>query len=615
MKTTIGHIIVNEALPEKLRNSDLELTGSRTDDLLGEVARNYPDKYRLISHALMQHGREASYREGATLGLTDMIPPIERQELFDHVRQQTRKIMTSKDMTEPEKQLALAGVYNQVQKHMIDNTYDVTKAKDNPFAMQVFSKARGTPQQLSAIMTTPGTYTDSEDKLIPVFIRHSYAEGLSPHEYWASTYGARKSIISTKFSTQDAGYLGKQFNQAAMRVIVTSDDCGTNNGIPVSVDDKDNIGSVLARPAGKYPAGTVVSKEVMGDIKDNGVTKLVVRSPLTCNLGQGVCKHCVGHREDGKFPRLGAHVGINAASALAERIAQSSLNVKHSGGMARGDGKKVYSGFDVIENLFQVPETFPNAATVASEDGRIKEITKAPQGGWNVVVNDIPHYVLPNVDLKVKEGDFVEAGDQLSDGIANPREIVQYKGLGEGRRYFTERAVQAFKDSGYPVHRRNMELLTRGVMDSAKIDDPDGVGEYLPGDIASYNRLASTYKPRKNAQVLEAAQSVGRYLEQPVMHYTIGTRVTKRVAQDLKDFGHERVMTHDSPPNFEPYMLSLRAVPQHEEDWVAQLGSSYLKSNLLENVHRGATSNVHGLHPIPGIAKGTELGVPGVSGY
>ena len=610
MKTTIGQIIVNDALPQDLRDPGRELTSNNADELLGEVARKYPGKYRSISHELMQHGREASFREGATLGLTDMVTPIERKELFDHVRTQERKIRASTHMTAAEKQTALASVYNQVQKFMIDNTMTAATAKDNPFALQVISKARGNPQQLTALMTTPGTYTDADDNLIPVFIRRSYAEGLKPHEYWASTYGARKSVISTKFATAKAGYLGKQFNQATMRVVVTGDDCATNNGLPVPVDDKDNIGAVLARKAGKYAAGTVVSKEVMDDIKNSGMDKLLVRSPLTCALGQGVCKYCVGHREDGKFPRLGANVGIDASSALAERIAQSGLNKKHSGGMSAG-GKKVYSGFDMIENMFQAPEAYPDAATIASEDGRIKSIAAAPQGGWNVTVNDVPHYVIPDVNLRVKEGDSVEAGDQLSDGIANPKEIVRHKGLGEGRRYFTERAVQAFRDTGYPLHRRNMELLVRGTLDSAKIEDPNGLGDFLPGDVTSYSKLASTYKPRKDAQMAEPLQSMGKYLEQPVMHYTIGTRITKRVAKELNDFGHTSVMTHVSPPAFEPYMLALRAVPQYEEDWMAQLGSSYLKSNLLENVHRGAKSDAHGLHPVPGIAKGVGFGTPG----
>jgi hypothetical protein len=127
MKTTIGQILVNDALPDELKDQGRELTGSSADDLLGEVARKFPDKYKMISHALMQRGREASYREGATLGLTDMITPFDRKELFDHVRSQTRKIMTSKEMTPAEKNLALAGVYNQVQKHMIDQTFEITK--------------------------------------------------------------------------------------------------------------------------------------------------------------------------------------------------------------------------------------------------------------------------------------------------------------------------------------------------------------------------------------------------------------------------------------------------------------------------------------------------------
>ena len=68
-------------------------------------------------------------------------------------------------------------------------------------------------------------------------------------------------------------------------------------------------------------------------------------------------------------------------------------------------------------------------------------------------------------------------------------------------------------------------------------------------------------------------------------------------------------MVHDDPAEFRPTMPSLRSAPFHEKDWMAQLGSSYLKSNLLKSVHRGAESTTQGLHPIPGIAKGVDFGV------
>lgn len=613
METTIGQILVNDSLPEEMRDYTRVMSSDAADDVLAEVARKYPDRYKDISKKLMGLGREASFVEGATLSLSDMRTLVpERAELIQHVREQTRKILADKNLDNDQKQQALSGVYAEVRKFLVDQTYERGKAIDNPFALQVLSKARGNPNQLAAIMTTPGNYTDAEDNIIPIFIERSYAEGLKPHEYWAGTYGARKSVISTKFATRDAGYLGKQFNQTAMRTVVSAEDCETNSGLPVAISDNDNLGSVLARKAGNYPVGTVITKQVLSDLQNTDLDEILVRSPLTCNAKNGVCKFCVGHREDGNFPKIGTHVGINAASALAERIAQGSLNVKHSGGMAKGDedSGNVYAGFDVIEQLFQVPKTFPHRAAIAEENGVVEAISEAPQGGWNVTINNRQHYVLPEVKPRVKVGDAVEAGDQLSTGIVNPRDVVRLKGLGEGRRYFTRRLTQAFKDSGYSVNRRNMEVLVRGLMDSAKITNPEGIGDYLPDDVVSYTSLAQSYKPRATASLNTPKNSIGKFLEEPVLHYTVGTKITKNVANQLSRFGHDNILTNPEPPDFEPYMASLREVPQLEKDWMAQLGSSYLKSNLLQNVHRGASSQAHSAHPIPSLAKGTEFGRP-----
>jgi len=155
------------------------------------------------------------------------------------------------------------------------------------------------------------------------------------------------------------------------------------------------------------------------------------------------------------------------------------------------------------------------------------------------------------------------------------------------------------------------------MMNHAVVNDPDDAADQLPGDVVSYNGLAFGYRPRKDAVTRAPDQALGMYLEQPVLHYTIGTRITKGVAQQLGEFGQTKVTAHAQPPGFEPYMSSLRDVPKHEPDWVAQLGSSYLKTNLLKQVHRGGESHVHGLHPVPGIAKGTEFGQPppGQVGY
>ena len=459
------------------------------------------------------------------------------------------------------------------------------------------------------MLTTPGTYQDAYDNTIPVFIRNSYAEGLEPHEYWAATYGARKGVISTKFATRDAGYLGKMFNAAVQPVVVTETDCGTPFGIPVPSDDADNIGAVLARPVGEFPVGTVVSKEVMAAARKGKIDELILRSPTTCSAGQGVCKHCVGIRDSGSFPEIGHHVGLNAASALAERIAQSSLNVKHSGKGQEGDDA-VYAGFDVIKGLAEVPGNFPHRASVAELDGKVERIEKAPQGGYNVLVGEQNHYVGPDLPLRIKEGDEVEAGDQLSGGILNPADAVRLKGIGEGRRYFAERITKAFRDSGLEANRRNAEVLSRALIDHVAVQDPEGMGHYLPGDVVSYSNMVRTYKPRKDAQHVSPKQAVGLYLESPALHHTLGTRITRKMSDQLKKHGVERVMAHRDPPGFVSNMVSVVKVPEHTDDWMARLSSNYLQTRLLQDVQRGSTSKIHGLHPVPGLAKGVEFGQP-----
>ena len=761
MLTTVGQILVNEALPEKYRDYNRQMGASEAKAVLTRMAFEDPQLSRETSNKLVMLGAQSSFDEGITLSISDTLNPVkDRAEMFKYLRAQKARILAS-DATQEEKDRAIEALNDKVRVYLTDAAYNSGLAAQNPFALQVASKARGSPAQLVSLQTSPGTYTDTNGRQIPIFIEHSFAEGLSPMEYWAGTYGARKSVTSTKFATRDAGALGKQFNRAVMRLVVADEDCGTNAGIPVKPDDIDNLGSVLSSDAPPYKAGTVVTKEVMQDLKDK-YDEILVRSPLTCGCKEGLCAKCAGIRETGKFPEIGSHVGLQASSALAERIAQGSLNclvegtmvrvvggskpieeikpgdmvwasdlggnpskskvvavydngiqpcyetefscgfgsdsdmrlsfilrstiihkilgstggelykfevgiegefwayvanryvgktlakrvsqkpigdkhvydieiehpdhifflenglivsnTKHSSGVSQGKGKQddgdTYAGFDVIDQLFQVPKEFPHRAAVASVTGNVESVEPAPQGGWNIVVNGKTHYAISETKPRVKVGDYVEAGDQLSTGLMNPADVVKYKGIGEGRRYLMNRATKAYKDSGYAVNRRNMEVLVRGFLDNVRVNGNEGLGDFLPDDVVSYSALASTYRPRRDSKTSPVNAAIGSYLEEPVMHYTIGTRITRNVANQLKKHGHSNVFVNPNPPGFEPEATPLKLVSRHEKDWVDQLGGTYLKSNILNAAHRGATSEIHSLQPEHAMARGVELGNP-----
>jgi len=399
LKTTVGQLLVNEALPPKYRDYERVLIGPELDELLARIGHDDPGKYREITHSLVQLGREASFREGTTLSLDDLQPPTEfRQEVLNHVEAQAAKISADTDMSPADKREALTKVHEMAQKLIVDKTYELALKAKNPLAIQILSKARGNPVQLAALLATPGTFSDAKGQAIPIFSHHSYAEGLTPWEYYAATFGARKGIISTKFSTRDAGDLGKQMNNVSAGLMITEDDCGSTNGVPVDIDDQDNAGAVLARATAGIPLGAPLTSKNLKALKAAGVKTMLVRSPVTCQTKSGLCKQCAGIREDGRLPELRDAIGIKASSALAERIAQGALNIKHTA--AAGGGKvtsdQVYAGFDIINQLGQVPTAFRHAAALAEIDGPVTKIEPAAQGGTNIYIGEEVHYIEPN---------------------------------------------------------------------------------------------------------------------------------------------------------------------------------------------------------------------------
>lgn len=614
--TTLGRHLVNKILPPDMRDSNRTFTGDEMETLLTRVGKERPELYKDITHKLMQLGRHASYSEGVTLRLSDTTSPIDRRKISDFVNKQEKTIQLS-DMTPEEKELAIDDLYTKSQKLMEDQTYEGALAAGNPFALQVKSKARGSKGQLAGLLSSPSMFRDAKGKILPVFVSRSYAEGLKPWEYYAATYGARQGAISTKLAVPDAGDLGKQLNVMSANLIITQDDCGTDGGVPFNVDDPDNAGAILARDVGGFKAGSVMDNKTSEALKKQGIERILLRSPITCNTKDGLCKICTGIRESGKYSNLRDSIGTSASSALAERIAQGSLNVKHQGAKAHA-GKDDYAGFPVIDQLVQVPEAFRYRAALATADGPVESVDPAPQGGFNVIVRGQTHYVDPQQEVQVKPGDMLEAGDQISSGILNPAEIVQYKGIGEGRKYLTERLTKAFKDSKLTANRRNVEVVARALINRVDIEEPEGLGDYLPGDSVSYNSVAYSYKPRQDSAMAKPSAGIGKYLEQPALHYTIGTKLTKKMADELDNFKVPQIMVHSEPPGFTPVMERLRGAPAIiGKDWMAKLQGSNLKANLMKDIQYGSESNIHGTHPIPGLAYGVEFGQskPGKTTY
>jgi DNA-directed RNA polymerase subunit beta' len=598
-------LLVNSQLPPDLRDYSRELDAKSLGALMADVARKYPEQYERISKAISDIGRKASYFQGESLTLNDNRPVIDKAKILQEMDNEidaARKETTNKDEFESQR----GRIWEKYNQRIQTDTSREALLQKNNLAYSVMSGARGKPPQLKMMLSTPGLYTDAQDNVIPLFVRHSFAEGLRPAEYLAGTYGARKAVLSTKRATAKGGDLAKQMVQSAANIVVTENDCGVANGVDLEPDDKSLRGRVLARSVGNLKAGSVLDKQALAYIHKAGVKNVIARSPMTCQSREGVCSKCMGLNAVGKFPSKGESVGITAAQAIGEPITQGALNVKHQGGAAGASRR--YAGFGVINQFVQTPETFPDKAILAKKDGSVTSIVEAPQGGYYVMVDNEPHYVANGYPVTVKVGDRLEAGDAMAEGLADPGEIVELRGLGEGRRYYADKLKELLDDSGMEADRRNTELMARAALDHLQITDLEEGSEYLPDDVVSYSYFANRYTPPPSTKRVSTNSSVGTFLQSPALHYTIGTRVTPKIAQRLNDAGFNEVFASKDSPSFKPHMVRLRAASHYGTDWLASMHTSYLKKQLSDSAIRGEESDVeNNVHFAPRLAIGANF--------
>lgn len=605
-------LLVNRLLPEELRDHNRIYDAKTVGKLLATVAEKYPDRYAEITKAIADIGRKATYLQGETLTLDDMRPTFDRETVFAQMDQEVAQARASAK-SDDDFHRQRDTIWTRYSDALEKMTADSALQKNNNLAMSVVSGARGKGAQLKAMIATPGVYNDYRDRLIPVFARNSFAEGLRPAEFLAGTFGARRSVISTKEGTAKGGDLGKQAAQAASHLTITTKDCGTTNGIDLDPSDDSLRGRVLASATAGLPAGTVIDRLALKKLQ-TVKGKILVRSALTCAAEHGLCARCAGARMHGSLPKIGESVGVQAAQAVSEPITQSSLSAKHTAGQA--SGRRTYSGLGVITQLVQSPEIFPDKAEVAQEAGRVAKIEPAPQGGHYVQIGESRHYIHPDYPLTVKLGDHVEAGEPLSDGIVDPSDVVRLRGLGSGRRYYAQRLKQVLDDSGLNANLRNTEVLARAAIDHVVVDDAEGVGEFLPDDVVSYNRIAQVYAPPESVRKVSTDTAHGKFLYAPALHYTVGTKLTPKMTARIRAAGINEVHVAEEAPKFTPNMVRLRTASHNNPDWLAQLSTSYLKTNLAASAARGEETDVASNHHwaprlAVGVGFGKDTGVTG----
>ncbi len=563
IRTTIGRIIFNRALPEELWfvNELLDKKGvNEVIDLcykhLGrEVTAETVDNIKDL-------GFEYATRSGITIAVSDIQVPHEKDEIVERTsdevaeaeHQYRRGLITEEELYEKTVEL-----WTRAADEVTAEVRKLLSPLEGLGAMAHSGSTKGGVNTVRQLAGMRGLIAGPNGRIIPLPIRSNFREGLTALEYFLSTHGGRKGLADTALRTADAGYLTRRLVDVAQDVIVTEDDCGTNAGIWIDAESSRAMGESFAdRVATRTLAAairlpdsdetllerdTVIDEAALATIERHEVKKAFVYSPLTCESRFGLCKKCYGtDLARGGTVEQGEAVGIIAAQSIGEPGTQLTLRTFHTGGVAGSDD--ITQGLPRVEELFEVRN--PKGEAVISEidgkvdiwwegdqrmlkvsrtelkrreiaipegfelmvdsDDRVQEDTVIARNGdedaqgvlagmegqifaenGQVIIRrednlvwetDIP----ANARLRVEKGEEVTAGEQLTEGSKNPREILRIQGREACQLYLLEQVQQVYRSQGVAIHDKHIEVILRQLLRRVMIR-ATGDTDFLPGEL------------------------------------------------------------------------------------------------------------------------------------
>ena len=512
--------------------------------VIGEIFKRYStEKTSEILDQIKDMGFQYSTVAGVTVSLSDIEVAPHKEEHVEYGKQKAEELKTLRKkgkltMMEWERHLnkLWADVKDDIAEELLGNL-----PRKNPISMMARSGARGNTSNFTqlagmrGLMAKPNQSKSAKGEYVPTIIEvpiySCFREGLNVSEFFISTHGVRKGLTDTALKTAESGYLTRRLVDVAQDVIVKQEDCGTDKGywVEAIVDRKTNtiIESLFDRLVGRYSkqeitdpkTGEVIleSDEFITDalaqkVVDAGVEGMYIRSAFTCKSIYGVCKKCYGRNmATGKDVEVGEAVGIMAAQSIGEPGTQLTMRTFHTGGVASADGGDITQGLPRVEELFEA-RCPKGVAVLAQITGEITDVHQIDTGYEVTVSNDkesIVHKVtlIQAIRPWMKVGAHVEAGDKITEGQVDPKELLKVAGVRQVQNYILKEVKKVYQSQGIEISDKHVEVMIRQML--RKVVVLEGNDTHLnPGvqisltEITKINRKAllsgqvpATFKP------------------------------------------------------------------------------------------------------------------------
>ena len=533
VKTTVGRIIYNEAIPQDLGFVPRE---TKEDYLQYEISgykkaddgreKSVPVDKKMISKIV-----DRCFKTGGAPKAADVLDKIKAlgfkystigaltTSVFDmHIPDAKKGMIAEAEkkveniekkfarglLKEEERYNAVVGVWKEATD---DVTAELKKDADdfNPIWMMANSGARGSIDQIKQLAGMRGLMVNPQGKMIEIPVKSCFREGLTVLEYFISSHGGRKGLADTALKTADSGYLTRRLVDVSQDVIVREDDCCAGKkprGMKISaiVGPNGEIESLHDRLVGRFVSEDVVhpatgevlvavnemiTEEKADEIVAAGIKEVSIRSIFTCNSRHGVCAKCYGkNMATGQPIQVGEAVGTIAAQSIGEPGTQLTMRTFHTGGIAAtGD---ITQGLPRVEELFEARK--PKGVATLSEVGGIAYVSEQDNQKHIVIRDeysgaDKKEYVLPfNAELKVRTGDKIEPGTQLNGGSVNPQDILRIQGVKGVQDYILHEVQSVYRSQGVDINDKHVEIIVRQMMRKVRIENCGDTG-LLPGEL------------------------------------------------------------------------------------------------------------------------------------
>ena len=552
VESTLGRFLFNEILPQDLGFVDRSIPGNEllleVDFLVGKkqlkkilekvINTHGATKTAEVLDAIKATGYKYSTRAAMTVSISDMTVPPQKPEMIQNAQNIVDKITKNYKrglITEEERYKEVVETWKKTDDELTKALLDGLDKYNNIF-MMADSGARGSDKQIKQLAGMRGLMADTTGHTIELPIKSNFREGLDVLEYFMSAHGARKGMSDTALRTADSGYLTRRLVDVSQDLIIREMDCCEGKEIPgmyvkAFTDGKEEIESLQERITGRFSCETIKNKDgeilvkanhmitpkraarIMSEGVDaNGkpFEQIKIRTILNCKSHVGVCAKCYGsNMATGEPVQVGESVGIIAAQSIGEPGTQLTMRTFHNGGVAGGD---ITQGLPRVEELFEARK--PKGLAIITEISGVATLKDTKKKREIIVTNsetgESKTYLIPyGSRIKVQDGVYLDAGDELTEGSVNPHDILRIKGVNAVQDYMLREVQRVYRLQGVEINDKHIEVIVRQMMKKIRIED-NGDTELLPGtmvDILDFEdineeMIAQGKEPAEGKQVM-----------------------------------------------------------------------------------------------------------------